>query len=87
MTIDFENDTAFIFGHKAKLIVTKSRHNYALPISPYTQLLNNLATNKRIHITLTTQGEKSKFQLATKFQTSKLCWRTMGGMMKISSRL
>ena len=65
MTIDFENDTAFIFGYKAKLIVTKSGH-YALPISPYTQLLNNLATNERIHITLTTQGEKSKFQMATK---------------------
>ena len=68
MTIDFENDTAFIFGQKAKLIVTKSGH-YALPISPYTQLLNNLATNEMIHITLTTQGEKSKFQMAIKLHS------------------
>ena len=67
MTIDFENDTAFIFGQKANLdyIVTMSGH-YALPISPCTQLLNNLATNERINITLTTQSEKSKFQIAAK---------------------
>ena len=63
MTVNFENDTAFIFGQKADLIMTKSGH-YDLPISPYTQLLNNLATNERIIITLTTQGEKSKFQMA-----------------------
>ena len=65
-TIDFENDRTFIFGQKANIIVTKLGH-YALPISPYTQLLlNNLATNETINITLTTQGEKSKFQMATK---------------------
>ena len=45
--------------------MTESGH-YALPISPYTQLLNNLGTNERIHIALTTQGEKSKFPMATK---------------------
>ena len=65
MTIDFENDTAFIFGQKPNLIVTKSGH-YALSISPYTHLLNNLATSERINITLTTQSEKSKFQMVTK---------------------
>ena len=45
--------------------MTKSGH-YPLPISPYTQLLNNLARNESINIALTSQGKKSTFQMATK---------------------
>ena len=65
MTIDFKND-ATLFGESVKLITTKSGH-YTIPISPYKTVLNNLTTGINTNITLiTTQTNKSKYDIASK---------------------
>ena len=65
MTLDFKNDNAVIFGEPEKLIVTKSAH-YALPISPYSKILNNIVTGTNPYITLITISNKSKHDMAIK---------------------
>ena len=45
MQIDFQSDTAEVFGDRLNLITTKSGH-YALPITQNTQLFNLLMPNQ-----------------------------------------
>ena len=66
MTLDFKNDNAFIFGQPTKLFVTKSGH-YALPISQFKAILNNVTTGTNTNVTLiATENNKSKSSIATK---------------------
>ena len=51
MTLHFKNDNAIIFGESEQLIVTKSGH-YAIPISPYNKILNNVTDGNNANITL-----------------------------------
>ena len=67
MTLNFKNDTAIIFGQPEKLIATKSVH-YALPISPYSKILNNIVTGTNPDITLITISNKSKHDMIIKLQ-------------------
>ena len=59
MMLDFKNDNAVIFVKPEKLIVTKSGH-YALLISAYSKILNNIITGTNKNITLTYMSNKSK---------------------------
>ena len=62
MTLNFKNDTVIIFGELEKLIATKSVH-YALPISPYSKILNNIVTGTNPNITLITISNESKHMI------------------------
>ena len=53
MIMDFKNNNSVIFGEPKKLIATKSGH-YALPISPYSKILNNIVTGTNPNINLIT---------------------------------
>ena len=67
VTFDFKNVNAIVFGETVKLITTKSGH-CAIPITPYRTVLNNLTTRINTNITLiTTQTNKSKYDIASKF--------------------
>ena len=69
MTIDFKNDNAFIFGQPTKLFVTKSGH-YAIPISPFKTILNNVTTGTNTNVTLiATESNRWKSNIALKLQT------------------
>ena len=66
MTLNFKNDNAMVFGESVKLITTKSGH-YTIPISAYKVVLNNLTTGINTNIALiTTQTNKSKYDVASK---------------------
>ena len=66
MTLDFKTDNVVvIFGESEKLIVTKPGH-YALLISPYSKILNNVVTGTNPNITLITMSNKSKHNMAVK---------------------
>ena len=51
MTLNFKNDNAIIFGEPEQLIVTKLGH-YAIPISPYNKILNNVTNGSNANVTL-----------------------------------
>ena len=59
MTLDFKNDNAVIIGEPEKSVVTKSGY-YALLISPYSKILNNVATGTNPNTILITISSKSK---------------------------
>ena len=66
MTLDFKNDNAIVFGESVKVVTTKSGR-YAILISPYKTVLNNLTTGRNTNITpITTQTNKSKYNIASK---------------------
>ena len=65
MTLDFKNNNEFIFDEPEKLIVTKSGH-YALPINPYSKILNSVVAGTNPNITPTNMSNKSKHYIAVK---------------------
>ena len=65
VTLDFENDNATVFGNLVKLITTKSGH-YAIPISPYCNILNNIVSGNNPNVTLTITQQKSKYDIGLK---------------------
>ena len=65
MTIDFENDQAIVFGRHEKLITTSSGH-YALPITSYCKLINNVTAGSNENILLVNKNQKSKRDIALK---------------------
>ena len=61
MTLDFKNDSAEIFGNVVQLMTTQSGH-YAIPICPYSTILNNVTSGIDSNITLIASSEsKSKY--------------------------
>ena len=66
MTLDFKNDSAEIFGNVVQLMTTQSGH-YAIPICPYSTILNNVTSGIDSNITLIASSEsKSKYDIALK---------------------
>ena len=66
MTLDFKNDNAMVLGEPIKLINTKSGH-YAISITPYNTLLNNVKSGINTHVTLiATENSKYKYDIALK---------------------
>ena len=66
MTLDFKNDNAIVFGESVKVVTTKSGR-YAILLSPYKTVLNNLTTGRNTNITpITIQTNKSKYDIASK---------------------
>ena len=72
MIMDFKNNISVIFGEPKKLIATKSGH-YALPISPYSKILNNIVTGTDPNINLITISNRSKHGMAIKLHRQFLC--------------
>ena len=67
MTLDFKNDNAIIFGEPELLIVTKSGH-YAISISPYNKILNNVTNGSHANVTMIATADRSKQETALKLQ-------------------
>ena len=65
MTLDFKNDNAIIFGEPEQLIVTKWGH-YAISISPYNKILNDVTNGSNANVTLIATADGSKQETALK---------------------
>ena len=58
MTLDFKNDQVVIFNEPEQLFVTKSGQ-YAIPISPYSKILNNVTNGSNSNVTLIAITDRS----------------------------
>ena len=63
MTIDLKNDIAVIFGEPEPLFVTKSGH-YAIRISPYRKILNNVTNGSNSNVTIIATTDRSTQETA-----------------------
>ena len=65
MSINSEKDQAIVFRRHEKLITTSSGH-YALPITSYCKLINNVNAGSNENILLVNKNQKSKRAIALK---------------------
>ena len=71
MTLNFKNDNTIIFGEPEQLIVRKLGH-YAIPISPYNKILNNVTNGSNANVTLIATRDRSKQETALKLTDNSL---------------
>ena len=65
MTLDFKNDNAIIFSEPEQLFVTKLGH-YAVPVSRYNKILNNVTNGSNANVTQIATADRSKQETALK---------------------